>query len=102
MGDNDYLRGICALNRWQAPTAATSAPLALDRVRATGTLVCVLDDLDVERLERDWLAACVAALKRGQLDRLELVLDEWLLTIDRWRLRRFWRGPLPLQAWAAA
>lgn len=102
VGTNDYLRGICVRNGWPTPEAPTSVDAILAAARASESVVCVLDDIEPLPFERNWLAPCVAALKRDRLDRLELVLDDWLLTIDRWRLRRFWRRPLPLAAWVAA
>lgn len=102
VGMNDYLRGICALNGWPTPHEPTSVDAVLASAQAGEAIVCVLEDAEPARFEREWLVPFVAALKRERIERLELVLDEWLLTIDRWRLRRFWRRPLPLAAWAAA
>jgi hypothetical protein len=101
-GQNDYLRGLCRLNGWPAPLEAESAVSVLELANASTATLCVLAELRVADFERDWLAPFVAALRSGQLEQLELVVDEWLITIDRWRLRRFWRKNLSFQTWAAA
>ncbi len=101
-GSNAYLRGLCARAGWPAPLEPRSLDSVLEHARGDAALVCVLDALEPAQFEREWLVPLVGALKADRFARLELVLDEWLLTIDRWRLRRFWRRPLPLAAWAAA
>lgn len=101
-GDSDYLRGLCRLNAWQAPLRAISAAEVLALASAGPATVCVLDEIGLVEFERHWLMQFVEALRDNRFQRLELIVDEWLITIDRWRLRRFWRRNLPLQSWAAA
>ena len=102
LGDNAYLSGVCRLNEWPSPKPADSADDMLGAIDRSKSTVFVAGDLTVDAFEGLWLEPFIEALKQNHFDRLELVLDEWLLTIDRWRLRRFWRRSLPLTAWAAA
>jgi hypothetical protein len=101
-GDNDYLRGICSVNGWNAPSYDVSVDAAIGQAKQDQTTVFVLTNLLAADFDTRWLAPAVAALKRDAISRLELVIDEWHLTIDRWQLRKFWRGALPLDSWARA
>lgn len=102
VGSDAFLRGVCKANGWKLPADALSAAAVLESGGTAQSVTCVLDEVSPAAFERHWLEPFVAALKQGRIERLELVLDEWLVAIDRWRLRRFWRRPLPLHAWAAA
>jgi hypothetical protein len=101
-GGDDYLRGICKANRWHAPPSNASIDSALAQVQNGTAIVYVVTDPVATEFEERWLSPSLAALKRGAIARLELVIDEWHLTIDRWQLRKFWRGASPIDAWAHA
>lgn len=100
-GDSDFLRGICKANGWEEPSQEQSVEAVVARA-GKDSAVCVLSNISASEFERRWLSPVVAALKRGDLSRLELVLDEWHLTIDRWQLGKFWRRALPAENWARA
>lgn len=54
----------------------------------------------LERLERDWFAPLLAALRRGSVRQLALHPgDGRVLRVDRRGLRRFWRRPQLLSSW---
>ena len=101
IGDDDYLRGVCRANEWGAPGTPDSAEAVIDAASGREKLVCLLKPQDRSCFEANWLTPLTNAIEHGLVARLELVLDEWLLTIDRWRLRRFWRRAMPMNTWVA-
>jgi hypothetical protein len=42
-------------------------------------------------LERDWFQPALAAVRGGRIGRLQLHLNDRLLALTRWSLRRWWR-----------
>jgi hypothetical protein len=62
-------------------------------------MVCVVDCADMNDFESRWLSPAMAELKRGSVHRVDVVLDAWELSIDRWQLRRFWRRSRSLSEW---
>ncbi len=101
VGRNEYLRGISRANGWPEPIDARSAPEVLEACKGGSTLA-VLDAPVPAEFETQWLIPLLDALKTKRIDRLELVLDQWLVTLDRWRWRRVWRPALPLAQWVQA
>jgi hypothetical protein len=100
VGDDEYLRGLCELHGWQVLAPTTLRDAIVD-VEDRDAAVCVIDcDMDV--FESQWLSAAIAELKRGAVDRLNVVLDAWNLSIDRWQLRRFWRADRSPGEWVSA
>jgi hypothetical protein len=100
-GQRDYLRGICRLHEWMC-SQDTAAQALIAKCAEAQHVVGIVEVDTLSELESQWLTPLVAALKRGSFDRLRLILDEWELGIDRWRLNAFWRGDLPLTAWSRA
>jgi hypothetical protein len=97
IGSDSYLRGVCTANGWENVVADASTVDAVLRACDGGDLaVCVVERMSPDALERDWLPALLDALKTERIARLDLVIDEWLVAIDRWRWRRFWRRPRAL------
>jgi hypothetical protein len=99
IGNDEYLRGICNANGWANVSGEYSATTLIDHTLSTGTTLSVLNNLTAHEVESDWLVPIAAALKQGQFARLEIVLDEWQLTIDRWQLQKFWRRTVPFRSW---
>lgn len=101
IGRNAYLHGVSLANGWPRPIEARHARDMLQAC-STPSTVAVLDDVTPSAFEADWLPVILDALKMKRIERLELVLDEWLVTLDRWRWRRFWRRPLRFMEWGTA
>lgn len=101
LGDHAYLRGLCQANGWEAPLAIAPLEAALECAHMHPASVLVIDDAMLEALDTT-LSSVLGALKRGRIGRVDLVVDEWRLSVDRWALRRFWRRPAPAAAWARA
>ncbi len=53
--------------------------------------VAVVAADDVDALEAAWIAPLARALAAGALARLEIVIDEWDVTVARHSLLKFWR-----------
>ena len=95
MGDHPYLRGLCAANGWEPPSDPDSLEEALTVADARRPLVYV-----VRGASDEWLHASVEALRRGLVDELLVIVDEWRVSANRWSLRRFWRRAAPIATWA--
>jgi hypothetical protein len=97
IGSNSYLRGVCAANGWECVAGDAATVDAVLRASEGGDpAVCVIEGMSPEVFERDWLPGLLGALTSERISRLDLVLDEWFVAIDRWRWRRFWRRPRTL------
>lgn len=102
LGRNAYLRGLCLVHDWRAPTAVHSVQELLAVARDRARTVAVVEAHDLNEFESQYLSALVEALRTGVVERITLALDEWRIDIDRWRWRRFWRGALSPDAWTKA
>jgi hypothetical protein len=101
VGDNEYLDGVCLLHGWKV-SAPTTIVDGLADIRDRDGMVCVIGCADMNELESGWLSPAIAELKRGSVDRVKVVIDAWELSIDRWRLRRFWRRDRSPGQWVRA
>jgi len=97
-GGSDYLRGLARLHGWTY-AAETSADRMLAQSVEFPQVVGFVEVSVLNEFETQWLTPLVAALKRGKIRRLRLIIESWEITIDRWRLTVFWRRDLPLSAW---
>ncbi|TWI03798.1 hypothetical protein IP90_01614 [Luteimonas cucumeris] len=80
-----------------AQAACTAAALPARFGNAAGDVVFDLQaERDLARLQEQWLLPAVAAIDRGELERLELDLEDgsafMIARSQRWRV---WRGPRP-------
>jgi hypothetical protein len=98
-GSDEYLMGICKVNAWPKPVTEHSADDLIEKLRSSDRVVGVLNDLTLSDLESRWLKPILSALEQRKFAQLQIVLDEWRLTINRWQLKKFWRAPLPVVAW---
>jgi hypothetical protein len=71
----------------------------LASVRQNSRALAVATVQNAGMLETVWIERLLRAMSSRQIDRLDLVLDEWHLDVDRAALRRFWRRPLALSQW---
>jgi hypothetical protein len=98
-GSAPYLRGLYRLHE-QSVAALPSSASGLPN-RLPNDTVVVIEAVDLDSLEKLWVAPLVATLAAGRIRRLALILDRWTLTLNRGALLRVWRrGCAPAQ-WAA-
>ena len=101
-GDDAFLNGVWRLKGGvNAPLPASLAALdltahevaviALDSTPTTGQTHAQA----MAALESDWFAPAVAALRRGQLSRVQVHANDRLFALDRSGLWRLWRRPRP-------
>lgn len=89
LSNHAYVRGLCEhlhLECWPLPPDAES----LLSVDADQQLV-VLPEQPLQQLEATWLQPLQAALQRGEIERLDVYLDQWRISLrgGRWsQLRR--------------
>jgi hypothetical protein len=100
-GDEPYLRGICQLLSQRCESAPSDADALLSSAAAHAKEVAVIEVSNLDTLERDWLVPLAAALGRGKLAQLNLVLSEWSLSVSRTELLKLWRRGRPPASWAA-
>jgi hypothetical protein len=101
IGHNDFFRGVSRLHDW-AHSDEISPQMLTERCAANAHVVGVVELDSLVVLESQWLTPLVKALNQGRFDRLQIILDEWELDIDRWRLKAFWRKDVPLNDWIHA
>jgi hypothetical protein len=89
LSNHAYVRGLCEhlhLECWPLPPDAQ----ALLSVDADQQLV-VLPEQPLQQLQAGWLQPLQSALQRGEIERLDIHLDQWRLSLrgGRWpQLRR--------------
>jgi hypothetical protein len=98
-GDDLYLRGIYRLNDADVTAAPLDAQALLARLSSRAVAIVAADDVDA--LEAAWIAPLARALAAGALARLEIVIDEWDVTVARRSLLKFWRRPRTPAEWVA-
>ena len=98
-GDDLYLRGIYRLNDCEVTSAPPDAQALLARVSSRAVAVVAADDVDA--LEAAWIAPLARALATGAIARLEIVIDQWRVTIARHALLKFWRATRAPAEWVA-
>ena len=81
----------------------TAAPLDAQALlaRLSSRAVAIVAADDVDALEAAWIAPLARALAAGALARLEIVIDEWDVTVARHSLLKFWRRPRTPAEWVA-
>lgn len=87
-----FLQGVCRLHG----THALAVPRAFEPMAVQSPVLIDLgtaanDPRLVERWERDWFAPLVSAVGSGRMAAAVVQLGDVGITIDRSRLRRFWR-----------
>lgn len=100
-GDVPYLRGIYAAHNQTSQPAPVTCDALLAAIATSMRALAVVPCDDLHALDAQWIAPLNAALASRRIARLELILDSWLLQLDRAALRRFWRKALPPSQWAA-
>lgn len=98
-GSNAFLRGVYSAAHQTVAPLPHDPDTLLAAIEKQQRAVVVVDDLDAESLDNDWLAGLVRGLSQGRLSRLELILDSWRVTATRRDLLRFWRRDLPPDRW---
>ncbi|HKU15802.1 MAG TPA: hypothetical protein VJQ52_15505 [Steroidobacteraceae bacterium] len=98
-GDDLYLQGIYRLNDATVTAAPPDAQATLARLSSRAVVVVAVDDLDV--LEAAWVAPLTRALTAGAIAQLDLVLDQWRVTVKRPALLKFWRSSRDPAQWVA-
>lgn len=98
-GEEDYLRGVYVLNELQTAAVPSDARQLLSRISSRALAVIPTDDIDA--LEALWIAPLTRALATGTLARLDLILGNWYVAVQRGSMLRFWRGPRQISDWAA-
>lgn len=89
-GVDPYLRGVYRLQGQCVRPPLADAQELLQRI--SSSTLAVLEAASLDELETRWLTPLIAAMRRGAIGSLELVLDRWRLTLDRSALLKFWRG----------
>ncbi len=98
-GEAPYLRGLYQLHGCPVRSALQDCSALLTNLTRTPRAVAVVKDVDIDSLEKLWLAPLARALLTGDLQRLDLVLDGLHCDVSRSASWRFWRRPLPLSQW---
>ncbi len=93
VGDDAFLRGIYALHGQPCERAVAHADLILPSLDAP-TIVLVDDD-DLVTFTRAWIEPVWDALRRGGLQRLDLLFGEWRGRLTRADTFAFWRRTRP-------
>jgi hypothetical protein len=96
-GDEPYLRGLYKLHNRPLQAPLQSADELL--VRKFKRVLVVVDATTLQALERRWLDRLMAAVRAGRIASLDLILDRWLIRLDRAASLKFWRRALPLARW---
>jgi hypothetical protein len=98
-GDDVYLRGIYRLHDQPIQPRPSDAATLLRQV--SSSTVAVIDAIDAETLETQWLAPLSRALKSGAIARLSVVFDSWQVVAGRADLFKLWRRDLQPANWGA-
>ena len=101
VGRNEFLRGVCALHEWRIEQDESAVAGWFALARETDVVV-VTAETDLGTFESTMLPPLVGGLARGAVGRLDIVLDEYLLSVERRHLRRFWRRDVPIDQWPSA
>lgn len=95
-GADEYLRGIYRLHDQQVLPLPDAGSLLAG---LQGDALAVLDITQWQALEDAWLTPASAALKRGRINQLRLILGRWQVQVSRAAMLKFWRGPRPPAQW---
>jgi hypothetical protein len=98
-GEDLFLRGIYRLHDQVVAAPPADAAALLSAV--LGPTVAVIDVADLDALETRWLAPLQRALLAGSIAKVDLLLDQWRVTADRFALFKLWRRERPPGEWAA-
>lgn len=98
-GDAPYLRGLYDLHNQSVEPGPTTCDALLASTATSERVLAVVPCMDLPTFEQQWIAPLVDALASRRIARLDLILDSWLLQLDRGALRRFWRKPLSPMEW---
>lgn len=98
-GDHVFLGGLYRRAGRTVAALPAGPDVLLDAIADQARAVAVVPGTDLDAMDSQWLAPLSAALSRGRLRRLDLVLDEWHVDVHRRGLRRFWRRALPPSQW---
>lgn len=102
LGSNEYLAGVCSLESWSAPRSLTDLEQVLNEPNANSNIVVVSSEATSQEAQAQVLSTAVAALDSGRCRTIDLVLDPWHVSVDRWALKKFWRAPRSIEQWARA
>lgn len=98
-GDDVYLKGIYRLHDRPVQPKAADAATLLNRV--AGPTVAIIDPLDLNALETNWLEPLSRALFSGAISKLTVLFDGWRVDTDRASMFKLWRRELQPSNWAA-
>ena len=98
VGARPFVRGLRVLHALDGADSANAESL-VEKSSTQEMVVGVIETADMNQLESQWLTPLVAALKQGRFETLELIIDEWQITLSRSQLRRFWRRDQPVKEW---
>jgi hypothetical protein len=97
--DDSYALGICALHSRSAEPVPAVCEALISAIAGSRRALAVIPADDVEALQTQWIGPLTAALSSRKLARLDFILDDWHLQLDRAALRRFWRKARPPSEW---
>ena len=102
--DDPVALGLARLAQLRHRAPGAGAAEWLERAPEDGRHLVVLDARREASLEERWFAPLLAALKSGRIGMVTVHAPEAGIAIETTRsdLRRFWRRPRSLAAWAGA
>lgn len=98
--DHDYVRGLYRLHGQECAPGVRSAEQLLAAVARRAEVLAVVPEADGD-LDAAWFAPLARALGAGRIAHLDLVLDDWRLSVGRLAWWRFWRRPRAPAEWLA-
>jgi hypothetical protein len=92
--DDPFVRGLYRSHSQSCePLPRDGAALAS---QAAGEVVVLLHCDALPDFDARWLAPLERAVNAGRVEQLELILDDMILTTNRWHRWRWWRSARPL------
>jgi hypothetical protein len=97
--DDAFVRGIYRLHAQEINPGPAQAAAVIEAAARKRPVIAVIPVDSSAALNDAWVQPLVSALRAGQFQRLDLLLDEWHIHATRSMMRRFWRKPSPPSAW---
>ena len=105
-----FTRGLAMLSMTPVSEPPSTAAALLDDMNEQSRVLVCLEDCRVaaqygdlprwqsalQRLEQDWFAPLLQAVRERTLQSLTLCSGGWTLSLRRMDLKRFWRRPCPV------
>jgi hypothetical protein len=97
--DDSYAVGICALHSRSAEPVPAASEALIRAIAGSRRALAVIPADDIESLQTQWIGPLTAALSSRKLARLDFILDDWHLQLDRAARWRVWRKARPTAEW---